>query len=159
MPGSNLSVITAVDGTTKVPISTPVNDTNGNTVVGHLTMINVAGIATPVSALAPEPVIQAGGTPADFSSSAASVPLSGGYTLLTTVPVNGNRAAIEVQNQSAGTIQVVRDDGSAGSGTVSSILLAGAGAGLPGGSWASTTFKGRLRIYGASGAQVSAFQE
>lgn len=94
----------------------------------------------------------------DYSANAAAVPIVG-LVLLATVPVTGHRSVVEVQNQSAGTIQVVRDDGAGTAGTVSSILLAGSGAGAQGGGWSSTTFKGRIRVYGASGAQVSAFQE
>lgn len=54
-------------------------------------------------------------------------------------------------------MQVVRDDG-AGS-NVTSILLAGIGANMQGGGWSSSTFKGRVRVYGASGAQVAAYQD
>ena len=94
----------------------------------------------------------------DSSANAAAVPISG-FVLLATVPMSQFRNAVEVQNQSASTIQVVRDDGAGTAGTISSILLAGSGANAQGGGWSSTTFKGRIRVYGASGAQVSAFQE
>lgn len=94
----------------------------------------------------------------DYSSNPAAVPIAG-LVLLATVPLNERRASVEVQNQSAGTIQVVRDDGSATAGTVSSVLLAGSGAGSQGGGWSSATFKGRVLVYGASGAQVSVCQE
>src|SRR4051794_30467330 len=57
--GSNLSVVNGSDGTTKVPISTPVNDTNGNTVVAHLGMTMASGVATPTSAANPVPVAAA----------------------------------------------------------------------------------------------------
>lgn len=103
-----------------------------------------------------QPVLD--GNNEDYSANAPSLPPAG-TVLLTTVPVTPSRRSIEVQNQSAGTIQVVRDDGAGGAGTVSSVLLAGSGAGAQGGSWSSTTFKGRILIYGASGAQISAFQE
>ena len=96
--------------------------------------------------------------PADYSANAATVPMSG-LVLLATIPATASRASVEVQNQSAGTVQVVRDDGNGTSGTVSSIILAGSGAGLQGGGWSSTSFKGRVRIFGASGSQIAAFQE
>jgi hypothetical protein len=48
MPGSNFSIINGVDGLSKIPISTLANDANGNTVVGHLIMASIAGVATPV---------------------------------------------------------------------------------------------------------------
>lgn len=94
----------------------------------------------------------------DFSVNAPAVPI-GGLTLLLTIPVTERRALVEVQNQSAATIQVVRDDGAGTTGTVSSILLSGAGAGSQGGGWSSATFKGRVRVYGAAGAQIAAYQE
>ena len=56
MAGSNFSIVNGIDGVTKVPIATPANDINGNTVVGHLAMTPVAGIATAVSATNPLPV-------------------------------------------------------------------------------------------------------
>ncbi len=56
MPGSNFSIINGADGVTKIPVSTPANDSAGNTVVAHMAMINVSGVATPVSAANPAPV-------------------------------------------------------------------------------------------------------
>ena len=53
MSGSNFSIINGSDGVMKVPISTPANDVNGNTVVGHLIMTPVAGVATPVDTTHP----------------------------------------------------------------------------------------------------------
>ncbi len=121
-----------------------------------------SGSSTPVTVgnfPVTQPVRNQGGAPADYSVNAAAVPMSG-FVLLATIPASATRAAVEVQNQSAGAIQVIRDDGSATAGTVSSILLAGGtAAGTQGGGWSSTTFKGRVLIYGASGSQVSAFQE
>ena len=57
MAGSNFSIINGADGVTKIPVSTPANDTNGNTVVAHLAMTEVAGVATPISATNPAPVV------------------------------------------------------------------------------------------------------
>ncbi len=56
MAASNFSIVNGADGSSKIPISTPVNDASGNTVVAHLGMVNVGGVATPVSASNPEPV-------------------------------------------------------------------------------------------------------
>ena len=58
MPASNFSIVSGTDGITKVPISTA-NDVNGYTVVGHLVMAAVAGLATPVDATHPLPVAAA----------------------------------------------------------------------------------------------------
>ncbi len=60
MAGSNFSIVNGVDGTSKVSISTPANDVNGNTVVGHLAMTPVAGVATPVGPANPLPVSDPG---------------------------------------------------------------------------------------------------
>lgn len=97
----------------------------------------------------------AGSVGADYSANAATIPISG-YVLLTTVPANSTRSRIEVQNQSAGTVQIVLDNGSGAN--QSSVLLTGVGASQQGGGWWSTSFTGRARIYGASGAQVYAAQ-
>jgi hypothetical protein len=96
-------------------------------------------------------------TGTDYSANAAAVPISG-YVLLATIPANQGRRSVEVDNQSAGAIQVVRDDGT-GNNQSSVVLASGGAAGTQGGSWSSTTFLGRVLVYGPSGAQVAAFQE
>jgi hypothetical protein len=101
-------------------------------------------------------VVQGGSTGTDASANAASIPISG-YSLLTTIAANPTRAYVEVQNQSAGQIQLVRDDGAGAN--QSSVILASGGVNAQGGGWSSATFKGRVRVYGASGSQVSAFQD
>jgi hypothetical protein len=101
-------------------------------------------------------VVQAGSTGTDASANAATVPISG-YSLLLTIAANPTRAYVEVQNQSAAQIQLVRDDGTGAN--QSSVLLASGGANAQGGGWLSTTFKGRVRVYGVTGSQVSAFQD
>ncbi len=53
MAGSNFSIVNGSDGVSKVPISTPANDANGNSVVGHLIMTAISGVATPVDATHP----------------------------------------------------------------------------------------------------------
>lgn len=109
------------------------------------------------STLNPSVVSQAGSTGTDFSINASSIPAAG-LSLLQTIAANPSRFSVEVQNQSAGLIQVVRDDGSGNNQT--SILLASGGSnGAQGGGWSSMSFKGRLRIYGVSGAQVAAYQD
>lgn len=93
----------------------------------------------------------------DFSANAASVPLPG-YVLLTTVPP-ALRGSLEVQNQSTDPIQVVRDDGF-GNQVTSIMLAAAAATGGQGGSWSSTTFRGRIRVYAPSSSdRVAVFQE
>lgn len=110
-----------------------------------------------VSPQHPCPTVQAGSTGTDFSANAATIPMSG-FSLLATIPATPGRAGVEIQNQSAGTLQVVRDDG-AGANQTTILLGPGAGVGTQGGGWSSNTFKGRIRVYGAAGSQVSADQE
>ena len=78
-------------------------------------------------------------------------------TPLVTIPATAGRAYVEVQNQSANQLQLVRDDGNGNN--VTSILLAGTGAGQQGGGWSSSTFKGRVRVYGPAGSQIAAYQD
>ena len=99
----------------------------------------------------------AGGTGANYSVNPAAIPIAT-YVLLTTIPANPQRVSVEVQNQSASTIQVVRDDGG-GQEQVTTLLAPGGGAGSQGATWHSLTFKGRVRVYGPTGSQVSACQE
>jgi hypothetical protein len=122
-------------------------------ILGAMTFPVMAEAAPPA-----QPVYDYGGVNADVSSAPATIP-EATFVLLATVPINGNRVAVEVQNQSAAIIQVVLDDGAATAGTLSSILLnPGTGANTAGLTWLSTTFKGRVRVYGATGAQVMARQ-
>ena len=102
-------------------------------------------------------VVQGGGSGTDYSANSGAPAATAGNLLLT-IPATANRAFVEVQNQSSGTISLIRDDGAGNNQTL--ILLApGAGAGSQGGGWSSGTFKGRVRIYGPAGAQVAAYQE
>ncbi len=95
---------------------------------------------------------------ADYSANAAAIPIAG-YVLLLTIPANGTRNSVEVQNQSTDTVQLVRDDG-AGDGQTSLMLAPAAAVGGQGGGWSSTTFLGRLRVYApSSGDRVAAYQE
>ncbi len=103
-------------------------------------------------------VNQAGSTGTDYSATPSAVPVAGDV-LVATVPATATRAFVEVQNQSAGAVQVVRDDG-AGNNQTTILLAAGSGAGTQGGGWSSATFKGRVRVYAAtSTAQVAAYQD
>lgn len=100
-------------------------------------------------------VLQAGTTGTDYSVNAVTVP---GTTPLITIPVSATRAFVEIQNQSVANVQLVRDDG-AGNNQTSIIMAPAATAGGQGGGWSSATFKGRIRVFGAAGAQISAYQD
>jgi hypothetical protein len=129
----------------------------------------------PFSAGNPLPVVQAGSTGSDFSVNQPTPPVVGGnfggsgpyagYVLIRTVPANPTRAGLDVENSSGAQIVVVRDDGTAASGaapTNASVfpLAGGSGAGSQGGSWSTTTFKGRLQLYAPNAtAQVAVFQD
>jgi hypothetical protein len=100
-------------------------------------------------------VIQAGTTGTDYSANPATVPTG---TPLVTIPVTPGRAFVEVQNQSAVNLQLVRDDGT-GANQTTIIMAPATAAGGQGGGWSSATFKGRVRVFGAAGSQVSAYQD
>ena len=99
----------------------------------------------------------AGSTGVDYSVTPAAIPMAT-FSLLATIPANPARCSVEVQNQSAGTVQVVKDDGN-GLNQVSILLATGGSVGTQGGSWNSQTFKGRVRVYAVAGAQISISQE
>ena len=83
------------------------------------------------------------------------------YVLITTVPATSIRYLVDIENDSGYQIAIVRDDGTAATGSQpmnASVfsLGPGSGVGAQGGSWTSTTFYGRLQIYApSSSAQVS----
>lgn len=126
-----------------------------------LSLFFLAALTYPVmSEAAPpaQPVYQWGGVNADVSSAQPTIPPVS-TVVLATIPLNGNRASVEVQNQSAAMVYAVLDDGAATAGTISVILLLpGTGANTPGQVWNSNTFRGRVRVYGTTGAQVMARQ-
>lgn len=97
----------------------------------------------------------------DRSVNAATVPMAG-YSLMATIGVNQRRNAVEVQNQSTDLLQMVRDDG-AGAQQTTIMLVGAAVAGGQGGSWASNTFKGRIRVYAPTGNvaadQIGAYED
>ena len=111
-----------------------------------------------------------GSTGLDFSANPPALPTVGSvwpnsgpyanYALLATVQASATRALIDVENTSGVQVAILRDDGAAKSGaapTNASVfaLTPGTGAGSQGGSWTSTTFKGRIQVYGIAGSQVT----
>lgn len=77
---------------------------------------------------------------------------------LAILAVNGKRALVEAQNQSATQMQLVLDDGAVGTPSVF-LLAAATGDNAPGGSWSDTTFKGRVRILCGSAAKQCMLRE
>ena len=119
-----------------------------------MTSQTVDGQGNPIGTPAnPFTFAPSGSTGTDFSANPAAV--SG--TPLVTIPASSGRAYVEVQNQSANQLQLVRDDGAGNN--VTTILLASTGAGQQGGGWSSSTFKGRVRVYGPAGSQIAAYQD
>ena len=114
--------------------------------------------------------IQPGSTGTDYSANPPAIPNVGAafgatgpyanYVLVKTIPA-GTRNAIDVENASGSPVVVVRDDGTAASGSApanASVfpLAGGSSVGQQGGSWSSSTFKGRVQVYApASTAQVT----
>lgn len=113
------------------------------------------------------------GTGYDYSNSAGApaLPVLGqpfggsgpyaGYVLVATAPASASRINIDIENTSGAQIAVVRDDGTAVTGQAlnNASVFALAGGALPGaqgGSWSSTTFKGRVQVFASgSTAQVA----
>ena len=88
---------------------------------------------------------------ANFS---ASGPYASWY-LVATIPALATRFCAEIDNMSAAPILVLRDDGTALSGSApvnpsAFVLNPKVGAGPEGGSHRSTTFQGRYQVYAAS---------
>lgn len=95
-----------------------------------------------------------GGLGIDASGSAPAISAN----ILATLAVNGKRALVEAQNQSATQMQLVLDDGATGTPSIF-ILAAAAGDNAAGGSWSDTTFKGRVRIACGSAAKQCMLRE
>lgn len=89
-----------------------------------------------------------GTTGTDRSVNPAPIPVT---AALLTIPVNLDRAKVWIQNQSQGTIQIVRSNGTGGQRT--SIFLTALSV------WESMTFKGQIDVYAPGTAQVSAYED
>lgn len=82
------------------------------------------------------------------------------YVRVATRAANPSRASISIENTSGAQIAVILDDGTAASAAPPAnasvfALSGGVGAGVQGGSWSSTTEKGRIQVYAfSSSAQV-----
>ena len=119
--------------------------------------------------------LQAGSTGLDYSANQPTLPVVGAnfaasgpyasYVLIATRAANPARANIDIENNAGAQIVIVRDDGTAASSSppVNASAFAiggGSGTGSQGGSWSSTTFKGRVQIYAvSSGAQVAVMED
>lgn len=130
-------------------------------------------VDTPTSILTPES--RSGSYGVDWSGNPPAIPNVGnnfagghpvypGYHLIKTIPDNPDRASIDIENISGGPIVIVRDDGTAPGNTppVNASLFAldgGAAVGRQGGAWNSQTFRGRLQIYGPTGAEIVTVME
>jgi len=116
----------------------------------------------------------AGSSGTDWSNSGPTYPVVGAnfgasgtyanYVLIKTVPLNNYRCKVEVMNLSTTAVVIVKDDGTAAAGSAlvnpTSIPLGvAASIGALGGSWNSTSFKGRLQIYAASGSPFVSISE
>ncbi len=112
-----------------------------------------------------------GGTGHDYSAGAPSLPNVGaafgagvytGYVCVAVRAANPARANIDIENCTGAQIVVVRDDGVAGPGAAPAnasvfALAGGVAPGAQGGSWNSTTFKGRVQIYAPAALTGGAF--
>lgn len=106
-------------------------------------------------------VQQGGSTGADFSFISKICPIAGSV-LSCTVPANPQRYAVTIQNQQNSGEYVCLDNGSNSSPNSLIILSPYTGTATDGNNilWSSTTFKGRVRVYGPSGtSQVSCHED
>jgi hypothetical protein len=118
---------------------------------------------------------QNGTTGLDYSSNKPTLPNTyqnfsnsgpySNYVFITSVSANTSRNNIDIENNSGSQIVIIRDDGTSANNTTlnnSSVftLAGGSGIGSQGGSWFSSTFKGRIQIYASSNtAQVAVMTE
>jgi hypothetical protein len=120
---------------------------NGNAADLNVTAVAAGSVGSDLSAN--KPALPAVGQPFAAAGPYAS------YVLIATVPASPSRNNVDIENISGAQIAVVRDDGTAGSGAAPNnasvfSLVGNSVAGAQGGSWSSTTFKGRLQIYAPS---------
>ena len=166
-----VGIINATGGTTFVRAG---QNTDGS--ISFFNNLELAGAL--VSMSNGLPTIQAGSVGSDSSSNSAALAggdigatvgtsLFGGtgsfagYVLVGSVPSNPTRAGLYIENISGQQVVCVRDDGTAAAGAApanASWFLLGGGTGVPsqGGSWASTTFKGRIQIWALTDPGVTA---
>lgn len=120
-------------------------------------------------------IVNNGSTGLDYSANKPTLPTVGSafaasgpyasYVLVATVPASSTRANVDIENDSGAQIAIVRDDGTAAGGAApvnASVfpISGGAAAGQQGGSWSSSTFRGRLQIYApVSTVQVAVMVE
>jgi hypothetical protein len=148
--GNLVSVAQEQTGDVRTPRSVP--EVGGAAVSGS-NPLPVTGVLTDTQLrAAPLPVRSAGSTGTSFAENLPAVGTLG--TLLLTIPANAARAFAFVENQSAGNLTLVGDKGD--DTQVWHRKLTGVGANAQGADWSSAVFFGRIRVYGAAGAQVSA---
>ena len=159
---TGISNVAIIDGVGNLKTAIVATDANNNIAPAH-TLVDMNGnsVGTNASPLFIKGT-SVGSTGKDFSIGVPSLPNIGSifgnsgiyanYILNTTVPANTSYLNIDIENVSGNNIVIIRDDGTANSGSAplnASIfsLAAGSANGAQGGSWSSTTFKGRLQIY------------
>lgn len=118
---------------------------DGNGVLKTISSVDVGEVIHPQ-------VLPGGSTGRDFSVGAPAIPVDDANEELLIVPATPDRAEVCVQNQSTATLQIVRDDGAGGEKT--SIFLVELYA-----TWKSSSFKGRITVYGPAGSSVAAYQD
>ena len=89
---------------------------------------------------------------------ASSGPYSG-YILISTVPASPSRIAIDVENISGSQIAILIDDGTASNGSApanASVFSLGGGGtvGSQGGSWTSSSERGRIQVFAPSSSAI-----
>ena len=143
-------------------------DINGVAEVKEGNTVSVATDGAAVVAIRP---IDTGSSGLDFSANEPTWPVVGSsfsagglypsWLLLATVPAGPGRLNISVDNMSSGPILCLRDDGTALAGSAPNnatgfTLNPKVSVGPEGGHYESTTFRGRLQVFGASSSQFVA---
>jgi hypothetical protein len=101
-------------------------------------------------------------TPPNVGSNFGGTGPYANYVLVETIPVNANRNAVDCENATGAQIVIERDDGTVSSGSApanATVFPIGGGAGTAqqGGSWSSTTFRGRIQVFAPAALSGNAF--
>jgi len=122
-------------------------------------VFGVDGTAIDVTPATGFPVMNAGGTGVDWSANQPDYPPAR-MELLSTVDANPTRSAVGVVNQDVSILQIWRDDGDGDNLTLIPLGACESQGDGTGGSYYSKTFKGRLRIWGATiEIQMAAYED
>ncbi len=157
MTGSNFGVVdanvTAPTGVPVVPISTPANDANGNTVPAHMTMFQVGSVAEAVSAASPLPVASTP-EPLGMALTVTTVTLTANASAQL-IGANANRKYLAIWVTGSGNLNL-----GFGTAAVANVgVIYGPGGDAIGREWGAATGVPTQAIYGISVAGTTVVVE